>query len=210
LFDATSLMVFLGASLALIIHPGPNMIYIVTRGVAQGRGAALVSVLGMGTGQTVHTLFAALGLSAVLQQSAAAFAVVKYVGAVYLIFLGIKTLLDRGSLVVPEGTAPRVGLFKVYWQGAVLSVFNPYLALFFLAYLPQFADPKAGSVALQLVLLGLTYTALALVVYGAVALFSGALGDRLAAAPRLSNALRWLTGSVLVGLGLRLALPERR
>jgi threonine/homoserine/homoserine lactone efflux protein len=209
-FDATSLMVFLGASLALIIHPGPNMVYIVTRGVAQGRGAALVSVLGMGTGQTVHTLFAALGLSAVLQQSAAAFAVVKYAGAAYLIFLGIKTLLDRGSLAVPEGTTPRIGLLKVYRQGAVLSVFNPYLALFFLAYLPQFADPKAGSVALQLILLGLTYTALALVVYGTVALFSGALGDRLAAAPRLSNALRWLTGSVLVGLGLRLALPERR
>lgn len=210
MFDATSLMVFLGASLALIVHPGPNMIYIVTRGVAQGRGAALVSVLGMGTGQTVHTLFAALGLSVVLQQSATAFALVKYAGAAYLIFLGIKTLLDRGSLTTPGGAAPRAGLLKVYRQGATLSVFNPYLALFFLAYLPQFADPKAGSVALQMILLGLTYTALALVVYGTVALFSGALGDRLAAAPRLSSTLRWLTGSVLVGLGLRLALPERR
>jgi len=113
-FDATSLMVFLGASLALIIHPGPNMVYIVTHGVAQGRGTALVSVLGMGTGQTVHTLFAALGLSAVLQQSAAAFAVVKYAGAAYLIFLGIKTLLDRRSLAAPEGTASRAGLLKVY------------------------------------------------------------------------------------------------
>jgi len=205
-----SLVVFLGASLALIIHPGPNMVYIVTRGVAQGRGAALVSVLGMGTGQTVHTVFAALGLSAVLQQSAAAFSVVKYAGAAYLIFLGIKTLLDKSSLAAPEGAASRVRLFSVYRQGAILSTFNPYLALFFLAYLPQFADPSAGNVTLQLVLLGLTYTALALVVYGTIAYFSGALGGRLATAPRISNALRWLTGSVLVGLGLRLALPERR
>ena len=210
MFDGASLILFLTASLALIIHPGPNMIYIVTRGVSQGRGAALVSVLGMGTGQTTHTIFAALGLSAVLQQSAAAFAVVKYAGAVYLIYLGIKTLLDRRALAAPEDATPATGLSKVYRQGAILSVFNPYLALFFLAYLPQFADPAAGSVALQLVLLGLIYTVLALIVYGTIAVFSGALGDRLAAVPRLQNVLRWLTGSVLVGLGLRLAFSERR
>jgi threonine/homoserine/homoserine lactone efflux protein len=164
----------------------------------------------MGTGQTIHTMFAALGLSAVLQQSATAFAVVKYAGAVYLIYLGIRTLLDRRALAAPEDATPAVGFFKVYRQGAILSVFNPYLALFFLAYLPQLADPGAVIVALQLILLGLTYTALALIVYGAVAVFSGALGDRLAAAPRLQNALRWLTGSVLVSLGLRLTFSGRR
>ncbi len=206
----TSLLLFLTASLALIIQPGPNMVYIVTRGVSQGRGAALVSVLGMGTGQTVHTMFAALGLSAVLQQSAAAFSVVKYAGALYLIYLGIRTLLRRRDLTGPEDAAPAAGLFKVYRQGMTLSVFNPYLALLFLAYLPQFASPSVGNVTLQLILLGLIYTSLALLVYGTIAFFSGTLGERLAATHLLSNALRWLTGSVLIGLGLRLAFSDRR
>jgi threonine/homoserine/homoserine lactone efflux protein len=209
-FGETSLILFLTASLALIIHPGPNMIYIVTRGVSQGRGAALVSVMGMGTGQTVHTVFAALGLSAILQQSTTAFMVVKYVGAAYLIYLGVRTLLSKRDLAAPEDDKPPIGLLKVYRQGAALSVFNPYLALFFLAYLPQFANPAANSVALQLIVLGLLYTLLALVVYGAIAYFSGSLGNRLATSPRFSNALRWLTGSVLVSLGLRLAFSDRR
>lgn len=206
----TSLLLFLTASLALIAQPGPNMIYIVTRGVSQGRGAALVSVLGMGTGQTIHTMFAALGLSAVLQQSAAAFSVVKYAGAAYLIYLGLRTLLRREGLPSPETTIPRMGLFRVYRQGAALSIFNPYLALFFLAYLPQFANPETGSIALQLVVLGMAYTLLALITYGTIAYFSGALGDRLATAPRFSKVLQWLSGSILVGLGLRLAFAERR
>lgn len=210
MFGEMNLALFVAASLALIIHPGPNMTYIVARGISQGRGAALVSVLGMGTGQTVHTVFAALGLSVVLQQSATAYAAVRYAGAAYLIYLGIKTLLSRKSFAASAESAPPVGLFKVYRQGATLSVFNPYLALFFLSYLPQFASPGSGSVALQLLALGLGYTALALLVYGAIAFFSGSIGDRLRGSARIAGALRWVMGSVLVGLGLRLALPERR
>lgn len=204
----TNLLLFLTASLALIATPGPDNIYVLTRGIAQGRKAALVSAVGVCCGLVAHTTLAAVGLSALLAQSAVAFSVVKYVGAGYLIYLGIKTLLDRDSFALSGETTP-VGLRKVFVQGVASNVLNPKVALFFLAFLPQFVSPEAGSAALQLVVLGLAFALLSLMFTGAIALFSGALGDRLGESPRLTKVLRWMTGCVLVALGLRLALDRR-
>jgi threonine/homoserine/homoserine lactone efflux protein len=205
----TNLILFLTASLALIVAPGPDNILVLTRGIAQGRGAALVSAAGASVGLVIHSAFAATGLSALLQQSASAYSVVKYAGAAYLIYLGIKTLLDRESFAVAGETAPaRLG--SVFFQAVASNVLNPKVALFFLAFLPQFADPAAGDAAPQLLVLGLTFTLLTWMIFSVLGYFSGSLGNWLASRPKLADGLRWLTGGVLIGLGLRLALPDRR
>ena len=204
-----NLVLFLTASLALIIAPGPDNILVLTRGVTQGRGAALVSAAGASLGLVVHSIFAAVGLSALLAQSAVAFSVIKYVGAAYLIYLGIKVFLNREGFAVSSEATP-VGLKSVFVQGVASNVLNPKVALFFLAFLPQFADLTVDSAAVQMLALGLTFALLTWMVFSAIGYFSGSLGNWLESRPGYANVLRWLTGGVLVGLGLRLAFSDRR
>ena len=182
-----------------------------TCGVTLGREAALVSAAGASTGLVCHSLFAAAGLSAVLAGSATAYSIVKYVGAAYLVYFGVRSLLDRERFVLSSEGAPPVGLSLVYTQAVVSNVFNPKIAVFFLAYLPQFITPSAtGAVALQLLGLGLTFALVTWILFSVVAYFSGALGGWLGRRPRMASGLSWLTGGVLISLGLRLAWPERR
>ena len=204
-----SLILFLTASLIVIVAPGPDNILVLTRGVTLGRGAALLSAAGASVGLVVHSTFAAVGLSALLRQSAFAFSAVKYVGAAYLIYLGVKALLDREGFDVSREAAP-IGPRSIFFQAVISDVLNPKVALFFVAFLPQFVDPAAGGVAAQLLVLGLVFALVGLVIDGAIAYFSGSLGEWLGREARAANALRWLMGTVLVGLGLRLALPDRR
>lgn len=205
----TNLILFFTASLVVIVAPGPDNILVLTRGVTLGRRAALVSAAGASVGLVTHSLFAAAGLSVLLARSAVAFSVVKYVGAAYLIYLGIRALLDRESFALLLGATP-VRLRSVFTQAVASNVLNPKIAVFFLAYLPQFADPDAGGTALQLLALGLTFALLTWAIFSVIALFSGTLGVWLRTRPKLANGLGWLTGGVLVGLGLRLAFTERR
>ena len=204
-----SLVLFLTASLVVIVAPGPDNILVLTRGVAQGRGAALVSAAGASLGLVVHSVFAAAGLSALLAQSALAFSVVKYVGAAYLIYLGVRALVDREGFALTRGEAP-MGLGKVFAQAVASNVLNPKIAVFFLAYLPQFADPATGRTAIQLLAFGLTFALLTLAVFSALAVFSGTIGSWLRSRPKLAGGLGWLTGAVLISLGLRLAFQDRR
>ena len=208
MFD-TNLILFLAASLVVIAAPGPDNILVLTRGVTLGRRAALVSAAGASVGLVCHSLFAAAGLSALLARSAVAFSVVKYAGAAYLIYLGIAALLSRERIVLADREAPPLGLGSVFTQAVASNVLNPKIAVFFLAYLPQFANPSAGT-APQLLALGLTFALLTWAVFSIVAFFSGGLGAWLRSRPRVAGGLGWLTGSVLICLGLRLALPERR
>ena len=205
----TNLVLFLTASLVVIVAPGPDNILVLTRGVAQGRSAALVSASGASLGLVVHSSFAAVGLSALLAQSAVAFSVVKYVGAAYLIYLGVRALLDRESFAVGRGEG-QIPLRRVFTQAVTSNVLNPKIAVFFLAYLPQFADPATGGTALQLLALGLAFALLTLAIFSAIAVFSGTIGSWLRTRPRLAGGLGWLTGGVLISLGLRLALQDRR
>ena len=209
MFFGADVILFLAASLVVILAPGPDNILVLTRGVTQGRGATLVSAAGASLGLVIHSAFAAVGLSALLAQSAAAFSVVKYVGAAYLIYLGVRALLDRGSLALARG-GPPMGLRKVFTQAVASNVLNPKIAVFFLAYLPQFADPARGGTALQLLAFGLIFALLTLALFGALALFSGTIGSWLRARPKLAGGLGWLTGGVLISLGLRLALQDCR
>ncbi len=207
-----NIALFVATSLAVIVAPGPDNVYVLTRGVAQGREVALASAWGMCSGLVFHTTLAAVGLSAILARSAVAFSMVKYAGAAYLIYLGVKALMSREEFgPSPEGT-PEARLRSFFLRGLAMNLLNPKVAVFFLAFLPQFAGPttEASGATLRLVALGLAFALLSLIVFSAIAIFSSALGGRLSKNPRYVGALRWLTGCVLVGLGLRLALSSSR
>jgi len=209
LLDA-NIALFVAASLAVIVAPGPDNIYVVTRGVAQGREVALASAWGMCSGLLFHTTLAALGLSAILARSAVAFSVVKYAGAAYLTYLGVRALLSKEEFAPSSESMPTTNLPSYFLRGLTMNLLNPKVAVFFLAFMPQFAGPASDGAALRLLALGLIFTLLSVTVFSAVALFSGILGDRLSTSPSFVTALQWLTGCVLVGLGVRLALSGRQ
>jgi threonine/homoserine/homoserine lactone efflux protein len=204
------IVLFVATSLAVIVAPGPDNVYVLTRGVAQGREVALASAWGMCSGLLFHTTLATVGLSAILARSAVAFSVVRYAGAAYLVYLGVRALLSKEEFASSAGEAPAVRLRSFFLRGLTMNLLNPKVAVFFLAFLPQFSGPARDGAAPRLLALGLVFTLLSVVVFSAIAIFSGALGDRLSKNPRFANALRWLTGCVLVGLGVRLALSGRR
>ena len=209
----TNLALFVAASLAVIVAPGPDNIYVLTRGIAQGRKVALASAWGMCSGLLFHTTLAAVGLSAILARSAGALSLVKYIGAAYLVYLGIRALLSREEFSPSVEKIFTVKLRNFFLQGLTMNLLNPKVAVFFMAFLPQFVSPSvgtAGSAALRLVALGLVFALLSVVVFSAIALFSGVVGDRLSRNPRFATALQWSTAFVLVGLGVRLALSGRQ
>lgn len=198
---------FLGASLAITIAPGPDNLFVLTQGIARGRQAAIVTALGMCSGVSVHTLAAAFGISAIFATSAIAFAVVKFAGAAYLLYLAWLTV--RHSAAVRLGAAdarPAAALFR---RGFIMNVLNPKVALFFLAFLPQFVDPQRGSVPLQMLLLGGIFMLQAVVIFSLIGYFSGTIGRMLLARPRIAKFLDGLTAGVFTLLALRLALAER-
>ena len=206
--DATTLGIFVAASLALTLVPGPAVLYIVARSVEGGRPAGLVSVLGIGAGGFVHVLFAALGLSALLISSAAAFAVVKWLGVAYLIYLGLTRFFarDEGATAVSVEREP---LRRVFSQGVIVNILNPKTALFFLAFLPQFVDPARGAVTAQIILLGTTFVGIALCTDGLYALLSGTAADwlrRRNESARFRRAGRYASGSVYLILGAATAI----
>lgn len=208
MLDATTFAVFLVAALTLIVTPGPNMMYVSARSIGQGKNAGAISALGVGAGNLVHTLAAALGLSALLMSSALAYGIIKYLGAAYLIYLGIRTLVHKEKLKLPETQRPN-SLMNIFSQGVVTAVLNPKAALFFLAFLPQFTDPSRGRVAWQFAILGIIYSMMTAISYSLVAVLAGAMSRSLKARSSFSRLQRWFTGSVLICLGVRIALPEK-
>ena len=153
MFDASTLALFIGAALVFLLTPGPAVFYIVARSIDQGRTAGVISSLGLNTGTLFHVVAAAFGVSAVLMSSALAFSVVKYLGAAYLIFLGVRKLFSREEEKNVSAGQPQK-LSRIFGQGVLVNLLNPKTALFFFAFLPQFADPARGSVAMQILLLG--------------------------------------------------------
>jgi threonine/homoserine/homoserine lactone efflux protein len=199
--------VFLGAALVLIVTPGPAVLYITARSTTQGLRAGLASVVAVGTGNTVHALGAALGLAAVLASSALAFSVVKYLGAAYLILLGVRKLTSRpASAAETDRQPPQASLRAVYVQGVVVSVLNPKTALFFLAFLPQFVTPARGHVTAQMLPLGGAFVLMAVMSDGAYALLAGTAGRWLWRHPRFVRGERYVSGTVYIGLGAFTAL----
>lgn len=198
--DLTTLALFAAATMALLLVPGPAVLYIVTRSVAQGRGAGMVSVLGIHLGSVVHVAAAALGVSALLAASATAFALVKYLGAAYLVWLGVRKLMSRSDGAEAAET-PVASRSRMFWEGFVVNVLNPKTAIFFLAFLPQFTDPSRGPIAPQILLLGVIWIALGMASDGAFALLSSAMAGRLRRSARARRRLDVTSGVVYIGLG---------
>jgi threonine/homoserine/homoserine lactone efflux protein len=209
MFSLTSLAVFMTATLALNLAPGPDMLYVSTRSVAQGRRAGIVSAFGIAAGSVVHTLAIASGLAALLLAVPVAYDVVRFVGAAYLIWLGVQALRSGSSPLAARQLAP-ASEWRIFSQGMLTNVLNPKVALFFLAFLPQFADPSRGPVALQIIALGCLFNLSGTIVNIAVACLASTVRHWLMPGHRGERIFRWLTGTVFIGLGLRLALADRR
>lgn len=209
MIDPTNFSLFVVASWALIIAPGPDMLYVITRGISQGRKAGFLSALGVTLGILTHTVFASCGLAVLLQTSAIAFLVVKYVGAVYLVYLGFKTLKNRSGFASLD-LYPQTDFRLIFWQGMLSNVLNPKVALFFLAFLPQFVNQNSSHTALQIFFLGIVFAIFGVIFLCVVAYFAGSLGHWLTRRQQFTDALRWLAGLIFIGLGLRLAFIQQK
>lgn len=208
MIDPAKFILFIGVSWALILAPGPDMIYVITRGVTQGRRAGMLSAVGVIGGILVHTTAAAFGLTLILQTSALAFLLVKYLGAIYLIYLGIKAWREKSTFSLQTSTSS-VSFRKIFWQGVLSNVLNPKIAIFFLAFLPQFVDKGSSQVTLQMVLLGLTFACFGLCFLLMVGYSSGTIGAWLTRRPQVGQILQRFAAGILIALGIRLALTER-
>ena len=205
MLDFSNLYFFIGATLALLLVPGPAVLYITARSANQGRIAGLVSVLAIETANFIQAVAAALGLSAILISSALAFDIVKYLGAAYLVYLGVRKLLAPDTGAENEEVKPE-SLSRVYWQGFFVNILNPKTALFFFAFLPQFVNPERGNVTGQTLLLGAIFVGFALITDIMYALLASSLAGRLRGNRNFQKGQRYFAGLVYIGLGVATAL----
>ena len=208
---SASLLFFVTASLLLIVAPGPDILFLITQGVTGGRAAGLSTALGLAAGNLVHTLAAALGVSVIFRTSALAFAALKVAGVAYLLYLAWQALRHRGQLLRLENGAAAGSGLSLFRRGLLMNILNPKVALFFLAFLPQFAAPEAGPVWLQMVGLGALFTVLVVLVFGTIGLTAGSLAGwiRRGTGARANRWAAWGVAGVFAALAVRLALVER-
>jgi threonine/homoserine/homoserine lactone efflux protein len=203
--DITGLTLFFAAAAVLLITPGPAIFYIVARSIDQGRWAGLVSTVGIGVGTLFHVAAAAFGLSALLLSSALAFSVVKFLGAAYLIYLGIRKFLERDGME-PRRDGARRPLARLFYEGMIVNILNPKTALFFFAFLPQFVDVSRGAVAGQVLFLGALFVLMGIASDTVWALLAGSAGDWLRNHRRFLRSQRYFAGTVFIALGITTAL----
>jgi threonine/homoserine/homoserine lactone efflux protein len=201
------LALFVVASALLAIAPGPDIVYVLTRGIAQGRRAGLAAALGFASGCLFHTALAALGIAALIRSSDLAFDLVRYAGAAYLVWIGIQALRHASEFALAQ-SGPAKALLQIYRQSVIGNALNPKVTLFFLSFLPQFVDGKAGHVGWQMALLGVVFMAVTVVVFGAVAIFSGWIGDWVRRKPAIGTRLNVFAGLTFIALGVRVAMPD--
>lgn len=206
--DLDLLLAFAAAAIVLALTPGPDMAYVAARTLAGGRAGGVAAMLGVLTGILVHTLLAAVGLSALFLHSQLAFDVVKYCGAAYLVWVAIR-LWHEGSGAASAQPVPAAAPMRVFVEGLLTNIVNPKVALFFLSLLPQFVAPAKGGVASQMVVLGLVMVAIGVVTLLGVVWMSAGAGSAVRASPRVSRALRRIAALLFVGLAIRLALAQR-
>lgn len=205
MLESSRLTLFIVAALVLLVTPGPAVLYIVARSIDQGRMAGIVSTLGIGLGTLVHVIAAALGVSALLVSSVLAFNIVKYLGAIYLIYLGLRRLLTPEKLQQPT-VIEHKRLSRIFYQGVVVNLLNPKTALFFFAFLPQFVDVARGSVAGQIMFLGIIFIMMGILSDGLYALLAGTMGNWLKGNLHFIRAERYFAGTIFIALGVTTAL----
>jgi threonine/homoserine/homoserine lactone efflux protein len=210
MIDLTQLLPFLAAALALNLTPGADMTYVIARSATQGRGAGIAASLGVSAGSLVHSVLAAVGVSALLQHSETAFLIVKYGGAAYLLYLAWKAIRAGNQAMAVDRALARTSLRRVFAEGALTNLLNPKVALFILAFLPQFVDPAQGSPAIQILVLGLIFNIGGTSVNAIVACSTSAAARALGSSAGFDRWLNRISALVYVGLAVRLALTERR
>ncbi len=205
----TNVFLLFTATVLLCIIPGPDMLYIIARSTTQGRSAGVISCIGIALGGLLQTSAVALGLTGLFLVVPIAYDVIKYVGAVYLVYLGIRAILNREELVRGSSSV-KTSLARTFWQGTFTTLLNPKVAFFYLAFLPQFVDQAHGHIPVQLLVLGLAFNGTGLAVDASIALLASLLGTWLQQHTGAAMFIRWLTGGVFIGLGVRLAFSQRQ
>ena len=203
-----ALITFFTASLLLGVAPGPDNIFVLTQSAMRGRSAGIAVMFGLCTGLIVHSLAVALGVAIIFQTSALAFSVLKYIGTGYLVYLAWKAFRASAERI-QRGTGGEVKHRRLYRRGIIMNITNPKVSIFFLAFLPQFADPTRGPLALQIMLLGGLFILATILVFGSIALLAGTLGQWLHQSDRAQKILNRVAGTVFLALALKLATAER-
>lgn len=208
LIEQSQLLYFIAASAALTLLPGPDILFVLTQSISQGKMAGIATATGLCTGILVHTSAAALGISALIYKSALAFEIVKYVGAAYLLYLAWQALRESGELV--SSTPVReTNSFALYRRGIFMNVLNPKVALFFLAFLPQFVNLKSGNVPMQMILLGIVFLIQAWLIFSAISVFAGIIGDKMIKKPGVGKYINWGKAGMFTIIGVKLALSHK-
>ncbi len=208
MIDTSSFTLFVTTSIAVILMPGPAMLFVISNGLTRGPAAGISAALGTTTGVFFHMFCAAFGLAVILKTSAAAFAIVKFTGAAYLLYLAIKTLCCKDALIDPLDKSSKTG-HSIFLQGIFINILNPKLSIFFLAFLPQFIDPGLSSAATQTLVLGTIFIAMTIVIFICYGLFASLLREKVLNSPKLLKTVKWCFASVFMALGVRLALSEK-
>lgn len=208
MIDTSSFTLFIVTSIAVILMPGPAMLFVISNGLTRGGRASIAAAFGTTTGVFFHLFCAAFGLAVVLKTSAIAFTVVKFTGAAYLFFLAIKALINKDPIVNGLGEHPKTGN-SIFWQGIFINILNPKLSIFFLAFLPQFIDPALASTTSQTLILGAVFITMTILIFIGYGLFSSLLRQKVLNSPKILKTIKWCFASVFMALGVRLALSEK-
>ncbi|WP_370572466.1 LysE family translocator [Methanomethylovorans sp.] len=208
MIESMQLLYFIAVSVALTLLPGPDILFVLSISVSQGKKAGMATASGLCTGLLFHTTAAALGISAIVYRSALAFTVVKYAGALYLLYLAFKALKESVTLF-SSFDVKETDVQLLFRRGIVMNILNPKVSLFFLAFLPQFVSTGAGNVPMQMVFLGVVFLAQALIVFFLVAIFAGLIGSRIMQIPNAGKYVNWAKAGIFSVIGLELALSDR-
>lgn len=208
LIEQSQLIYFVAASAALTIFPGPDIIFVLTQSISQGKKAGIVTASGLCTGVLVHTTAAALGISALVYKSALAFEIVKYAGAAYLLYLAWHTLKESGELV-SSSPVKETDVFALYKRGIFMNVLNPKVALFFLAFLPQFVNIESENVPLQMIFLGIIFMVQAWLIFSTISIFAGTIGENIIHEPGIGKYINWGKAGIFTVIGVKLALSHK-
>jgi len=208
--DFNSYLLFIGASIILCIVPGPDMIYLLSRTIAQGRKAGFAAALGINLGGYFHLTAAILGISAIIATSALAFNILKYCGAAYLIYIGYKAILSNSpSTICSSDNEAQLPIKSIFWQGFISDVLNPKVAIFFISLLPQFIQADSNNTFTQLIILGVTVNIIALLINIVLVWFSHSVSSHLRQSNWMSKVLNKIMGTIFISLGLKLATEQR-
>jgi len=209
MIELSNLLLFIGASFILCLVPGPDNIYVLTQGMTKSKKAAIITTLGLTTGLIIHTSAAAFGISAIFQTSEMAFNVVKYVGALYLLYIAYQAFKYRNEPLDLSVQNSNSELKKLYIKGFIMNILNPKVSIFFLAFLPQFVTPENGKFTLQMITLGSIFMVMTVLVFSFIGIAGNMLSSKLLEKPSIVKYMNILTSFVLVSLGLKLALSTR-